>query len=304
MAATETIRQNPLAVGARQTKIILEMIKFEHTVFMLPFALMAAVVAGHHDWRLFAHKLPWILLAMVGARSAAMAFNRIVDRQYDARNPRTAMRAIPAGLLSVPQVTVFTVVSSLLLVFAAYMLNPLAFILSPVALLLALGYSYTKRFTAFSHLFLGLAMAVAPVGAWIAVTGRIDPPALWLGGAVICWLFGFDILYALQDTEFDRANGLHSMPALLGPAGALVVSRLSHAVMVGLLVMAGFSAHLGVIYFAAVILAAAVVAWEQSLVKPNDLSRLNLAFFTLNGYLSAGLFLLTLADVLLRSLRL
>lgn len=303
MAATETVRHNPLTAGVKQTKIILEMIKFEHTIFMLPFALMAAVIAGHSDWPLFARKLPWILLAMVGARSAAMAFNRIVDRQYDARNPRTALRAIPAGLLSVPQVTAFTVAASLLLVFAAFMLNPLAMALSPVALALALGYSYTKRFTAFSHLFLGLAMAVAPVGAWIAVTGRIDPPALWLGGAVVCWLFGFDILYALQDTEFDRANGLHSMPALLGPAGALVVSRVSHAVMVGLLVMAGLSAYLGVIYFTAVMLAAAVVAWEQSLVKPNDLSRLNLAFFTLNGYLSAGLFGLTLADVLTHSIR-
>ena len=302
MAAAETIRSNPLTAGVRQTKIILEMIKFEHTVFMLPFALMAAVIAGHSDWRLFAHKLPWILLAMVSARSAAMAFNRIVDRNYDARNPRTAMRAIPAGLLSVPQVTAFTMIASALLIFAASMLNPLAFALSPVALGLALGYSYTKRFTAFSHFFLGLAMAVAPVGAWIAVTGRIDPPALWLGGAVVCWLFGFDILYALQDTEFDRANDLHSMPALLGPAGALVVSRLSHAVMVGLLVMAGVSAHLGVIYFAAVVMAAVVVAWEQSLVKPNDLSRLNMAFFTLNGYLSAGLFVLTLVDVLTHSI--
>ncbi len=303
MAAIETARRNPLTAGVRQTKIILEMIKFEHTVFMLPFALMAAVIAGHHDWLLFARKLPWILLAMVGARSAAMAFNRIVDSRYDALNPRTAARAIPAGLLSVPQVTVFTVVASLLLVFAAGMLNPLAFALSPVAIGLALGYSYTKRFTAFSHFFLGLALAVAPVGAWIAVTGRIDPPALWLGGAVVCWLFGFDILYALQDTEFDRANGLHSMPALLGPAGALVVSRISHAVMIGLLGMAGLSAHLGIVYFAGVVLAAGVVFWEQSLVKPNDLSRLNMAFFTLNGYLSAGLFVLTLLDVLVRSTR-
>ena len=298
MAATETISRNPLAAGARQTKIILEMIKFEHTVFMLPFALMAAALAAHGDWLRLAHKLPWILLAMVGARSAAMAFNRLVDRDYDARNPRTAQRAIPAGLLTVPQVTVFVTLSSALLVAAAYALNPLAFALSPVALLLALGYSYTKRFTAFSHFFLGLAMAVAPVGAWIAVTGRVDPPALWLGGAVVCWLFGFDILYALQDTEFDRHNGLHSMPALLGNAGALLVSRLSHALMIGLLVMVGISAHLGVIYFGAVAAAAGIIAWEQSLVKPHDLSRLNMAFFTLNGYLSAGLFLLTLVDVL------
>ena len=298
MAAVETMRKNPFVAGVRQTKIILEMIKFEHTIFMLPFALMAAVIAGHHHWLLFAHKLPWILLAMVGARSAAMAFNRIVDREYDAQNPRTAMRAIPAGLLTVPQVTAFTLAASALLVLAAFMLNPLAFALSPVALALALGYSYTKRFTPFSHLFLGLAMAVAPVGAWIAVTGRIDAPALWLGGAVACWLFGFDILYALQDAEFDRANGLHSMPARLGPAGALWVSRGSHLVMLGLLVMVGVSAHLGLIYFVAVVLAAGMITWEQSLVKPNDLSRLNLAFFTLNGYISAGLFLLTLADVL------
>ena len=300
MAATDTISQSPITAGARQTKIILEMIKFEHTVFMLPFALMAAVIAAHHDWLRLAHKLPWILLAMVGARSAAMAFNRIVDREYDARNPRTAMRALPAGLLTVPQVTVFTIAASALLVAAAYALNPLAFALSPVALLLALGYSYTKRFTAWSHFFLGLALAVAPVGAWVAVTGRIDPPALWLGGAVVCWLFGFDILYACQDTEFDRASGLHSMPARLGNAGAMRVSRLAHALMIGLLVMAGISAHLGAVYFAAVALAAGLVAWEQSLVKPNDLSRLNLAFFTLNGYVSAGLFLLTLVDVLTR----
>lgn len=300
MPATETMPRHPLARGVHQTKIILEMIKFEHTIFMLPFALMAAVVASRHDWPGFAHKVPWILLAMVGARSAAMAFNRLVDRQYDALNPRTAKRALPAGLLTVPQVAVFTVIAAALLVFAAYELNPLAFALSPVALLLALGYSYTKRFTAFSHFFLGLALAVAPVGAWIAITGRIDPPALWLGGAVVCWLFGFDILYALQDTEFDRANGLHSMPARLGNARALLLSRLAHFVMIGLLAMTGITAGLGVIYFVAVALVAVLIAWEQSLVKADDLSRLDLAFFTLNGYISAGLFLLTLADVLIR----
>ena len=300
MAAAQTVSQNPLARSVHQTKIILEMIKFEHTVFMLPFALMAAVVASRHDWLRFAFKIPWILLAMFGARSAAMAFNRLVDRKYDALNPRTATRALPAGLLTVPQVTVFTLVASALLVFAAYELNPLAFALSPLALLLALGYSYTKRFTAFSHFFLGLALSVAPVGAWIAITGRIEPPALWLGGAVVCWLFGFDILYALQDTEFDRANGLHSMPAHLGNKGALLVSRMSHLVMIGLLVMTGLSAGLGVLYFVAVAFVAALICWEQSLVKHDDLSRLNLAFFTLNGYISAGLFLLTLADVLVR----
>lgn len=295
---TDAQRFHPLTRGVRQTKIILEMIKFEHTVFMLPFALMATVLAARSDWALLWHKLPWILVAMVGARSAAMAFNRIVDARLDALNPRTATRAIPAGLLTVPQVAAFTVVAALLLVCAAAMLNPLALALSPVALLLALGYSYTKRFTPFSHFFLGLALAVAPVGAWIAVTGRVEPPALWLGSAVVCWLFGFDTIYALQDTEFDRANGLRSLPAWLGNARALVVSRFVHALMIGLLIMTGLSAHLGLVYYVAVALVALLIAYEQSLVKADDLSKLNIAFFTLNGYISVGLFALTLIDVL------
>lgn len=300
MEAIGTKRVSAITRGVRQTTIILEMIKFEHTIFMLPFALMAATLAGRGHWTLFWHKIGWVLVAMVGARSAAMAFNRIVDRQFDALNPRTAKRALPAGQLTVPQVVLFTAVSAALLIWAAAMLNPLALALSPVALVIALGYSYTKRFTAFSHFFLGLALAIAPVGAWIAVTGRIESPALWLGGAVICWLFGFDILYALQDTEFDRAQGLHSMSAWLGNARALIVSRLVHALMVVLLVMVGVAAHLGVIYGVAVLLAAVLIAYEQSLVKPDDLSNLNVAFFTLNGYISVGLFLLTLLDVLVK----
>jgi len=300
MATTQTVGGNPVARGWRQTKIILEMIKFEHTIFMMPFALMAAVLAAHGAWNVLYAKVGWILLAMVGARSAAMAFNRIVDRQFDALNPRTAKRALPAGQLTVPQVVVFTVVSSGLLVFAAAMLNPLALKLSPVALLLVMGYSYTKRFTAFSHFFLGLALAVAPVGAWIAITGRIDVPVLWLGGAVICWLFGFDTIYALQDTEFDRANGLHSLPAWLGNARALALSRVAHTVMIGLLGMTGVTAHLGLVYYVAVGLVAILIAYEQSLVKADDLSKLDVAFFTLNGYISVGLFVLTLVDAIWR----
>ncbi len=299
MAGVPSPSVSPIARGWKQTRVILEMIKFEHTVFMLPFALTAAVLAGRGHWPAFWHALPWILVAMVGARSSAMAFNRLVDRKFDAANPRTASRALPAGLISVPQVGIFILVSALLLVWAAWELNPLAFALSPLALLLTLGYSYTKRFTPFSHVFLGLAMAVAPVGAWIAVAGRIEASALWLGGAVLCWLTGFDILYALQDADWDRANNLRSVPAWLGKARALIVSRLAHVVMVGLLVMVGLSAHLGAVYFFAVALAAAAVAWEQSLVKPDDLSRLNLAFFTLNGWISVGLFVLTLVDVAL-----
>lgn len=299
MSTAEGAPTGLIGRGWRQTRIILEMIKFEHTIFMMPFALMAAVIAGRGQWHVFWAKIVWIVVAMVGARSAAMAFNRIVDRRYDALNPRTASRALPAGALTVPQVALFTVVSSALLVFAAAMLNPLALKLSPVALLLVFGYSYTKRFTAFSHMALGLGLACAPVGAWIAINGRIDAPALWLGAAVVCWLFGFDIIYALQDTDFDRAQGLHSMPALLGNAGALLVSRLAHTVMIGFLTMAGITAHLGPIYFVAVAVVAALIAYEQFLVKPNDLSKLNVAFFTLNGYISVGLFILTTVDVLI-----
>jgi 4-hydroxybenzoate polyprenyltransferase len=281
----------------QKTRVILEMIKFEHTVFALPFALMAAFVAAHGLPQL--RILGWILVAMVGARSAAMAFNRIADARYDALNPRTKNRAIPAGLLTIPQVAVFTLIACLLLVLAAWELNPLALLLSPVALLLALGYSYTKRFTALSHAFLGLALAVAPMGAWIAVTGRFEAAPAYLAGAVLFWLFGFDILYALQDTEFDRKTGLRSIPAALGNAKAILISRVGHTIMLGLLVGFGLAAHLYVVYFAGVFFTAALVIYEQSLVKPNDLSRLDFAFFNLNGYISVGLFLFTLADVLL-----
>lgn len=295
--ATDALRQGMIARVWQRTRIILEMIKFEHTIFMLPFALTAAVIAGHTSWPSFWGRLPWILVAMVGARSAAMAFNRIVDRRFDALNPRTANRALPAGLLTVPQVTLFTVISSALLVWAAAMLNPLALALSPIALAVVFFYSYTKRFTSLSHLALGIALAIAPVGAWIAITGRIDPPALWLAGAVVCWLFGFDILYAMQDAEFDRANGLHSIPARFGNARALAFSRIAHVVMIGLLAMAGYSAGLGTIYYIGVAAVAVLIAYEQSLVKSDDLSKLNLAFFTLNGYISVGFFLMTLLDI-------
>lgn len=292
-----TATAGPLIRFWKKTRIILEMIKFEHTVFALPFALMAAFVAAGGLPPL--RTLGWILIAMVGARSAAMAFNRIVDARYDALNPRTKNRAIPAGVLSIPQVALFTVVAAALLIFAAWELNPLAFALSPVALLIVLGYSYTKRFTALSHAFLGLALSVAPMGAWIAVTGHMAAAPAYLAGAVLFWLFGFDIIYALQDTEFDRQTGLHSIPAAVGNSWALAISRVGHAAMLGLLVMFGLASHLHAIYFAGVVVTAALVIYEQSLVKPNDLSRLDFAFFNLNGYISVGLFLFTLADVLL-----
>ena len=273
------------------------MIKFEHTIFSLPFALMAAFVAARGLPPL--RTLLWILVAMAGARSAAMAFNRIADARYDALNPRTSGRAIPTGLLTIPQVAFFTVASSAALILAAYELNPLAFSLSPVALLLALGYSLSKRFTAFSHAFLGLALAVAPMGAWIAVTGRFAAAPALLAAAVLFWLFGFDILYALQDTEFDRQIGLRSIPAWIGNAKSLVVSRAGHCVMVFFLIAFGIAAHLHGLYFAGVVFAAALVAYEQTLVKADDLSKLNFAFFNLNGYISVGLSIFTILDVLI-----
>ena len=298
MQATKQSAPPSIAQSWKQTKIILEMIKFEHTVFMLPFALMAAVVAAKGQWHLLWLKGMWILAAMVSARSAAMAFNRVVDRHIDKANPRTSTRAIPAGVLPAEQVIVFTLVSTVLFVFSAAMLNRLALDLAPLALLLIFGYSYTKRVTAWSHFFLGLALASAPVGASVAILGAISPFSLWLGAAVVCWLFGFDIIYSLQDLDFDRANGLHSMPVLLGSRRALFASRSSHVLMVPLLVLAGVSAHLHVLYYVGVAVTAVLIAYEQSLVKYNDLSKLNLAFFTLNGYISVALFLFTLGSVL------
>jgi 4-hydroxybenzoate polyprenyltransferase len=288
---------NRVAKFWKTTRIIFEMIKIEHTIFALPFALMGAVAAAKGVPRLSV--LFWIVVAMVGARSAAMAFNRIADADHDAINPRTKMRAIPAGLLTTRQVALFTIFSSALLVFAAWRLNRLAFELSPVALMCALGYSLTKRFTIFSHAFLGLALSIAPMGAWIAVTGQFQPQPVFLASAVLFWLFGFDIIYALQDTEFDREYGLQSIPAYLGNAKALVVSRLGHVAMIGFLIAFGWSAHLHYLYWVGVALVAALVCYEHSLVKHDDLSKLNFAFFNLNGYISSGLAMLTICDVLI-----
>lgn len=278
----------------QQVCIILEMIKFEHTVFALPFALLSALLAarGIPEWR----TLGWILVAMVGARSAAMAFNRIADLHYDALNPRTANRALPRGLLTVGQVALFTAVSAAVFVFAAWQLNPLCFALSPVALLWILAYSYTKRFTAWSHLWLGLSLGIAPVGAWLAVRGQFDLVPILLSLAVTLWTAGFDIIYSLQDVQFDRQVGLRSLPQTLGEAPALWLSRLMHAGMVALLLAVGRIANLHWGYYAGVVVAAALIAYEQSLVKPHDLSKVNLAFFTLNGWVSVLLFAFTLVD--------
>jgi len=286
-----------LATPWRRLRVVLEMIKIEHTLFALPFAFMGALLAARGLPTLW--QVIWILVAMVGARSAAMAFNRLVDRDFDAANPRTKLRALPAGQVSVPFVIGFTVAASALVVLAAAMLNPLAFALSPVALAVVFFYSYTKRFTVWSHAFLGLALALAPIGAWVAVAGRLAVTPLCLGAAVVCWLIGFDVIYALQDVEFDRAAGLHSLPARLGPKRALAVARLFHGLMIVCLLLTGWAARLGGWYFAGVALAAALIATEHAIIRPDDLRRLNVAFFNVNIAVSAGLLLFTALDLFL-----
>ena len=278
-------------------KIILEMIKFEHTIFALPFAFTGALLAarGVPAWS----TILWITVAMVGARSAAMGFNRWADRVYDAENPRTSVRALPRGLVTPAQVVLFTAVSSVLLVYAAYRLNPLSFVLSPAALAIVFFYSYTKRFTFLSHAFLGVAISLAPIGAWIAVTGRLESPALVLGAAVLFWLLGFDVLYALQDMEFDRKAGLHSIPQRFGIGRSLWISRVSHVITMAALFRLYVLLSLGWYFLSGVIIALCLIIYEHALVKEHDLSKLNMAFFNMNGYISVTIFLFTLLDVLL-----
>jgi 4-hydroxybenzoate polyprenyltransferase len=268
----------------------LEMIKIEHTLFALPFAFLGAVLAA--NGLPTAAQILWITLAMVGARSTAMAFNRIADKDYDARNPRTKMRAIPAGTLSVSFVFVFTVIGAALFMFAAAMLNRLTFLLSPIALASVVLYSYTKRWTLLSHLVLGWCLAIAPTGAWIAVRGAIDSSApLLLSLIVMLWTAGFDVLYACQDFEFDRREGLHSIPARFGIAGSLWISRLLHLGAFAALVALYFVTQLGILAAVGLIATAALLIYQHSLVRANDLSRLNAAFFTTNAFVSLILFL-------------
>jgi 4-hydroxybenzoate polyprenyltransferase len=268
----------------------LEMIKFEHSVFALPFALTGAMLAAHGwpTWRQFA----WLIVAMVGARSAAMTFNRLADLKLDALNPRTQTRALPAGQLSMRFAAGFTVVSCALLVLAAYELNPLAFKLSPVALAILLGYSFAKRFTVLTHLVLGLCLGMSPMAAWIALRGDLSLSAVLLGAAVTFWVAGFDIIYACQDVEFDHSLGLHSIPRRYGIAAALYVSAALHVLMLGLLLVVARMENLGWLALAGLAVVAVLLAYEHALVKPSDLSRVNAAFFTVNGYISL-LFLVT-----------
>ncbi len=275
----------------------LEMIKWEHSIFALPFALTAAVLAANGWPRPM--QLVWIVVCMVSARSAAMAFNRWADATLDAANPRTAMRAIPAGTLTRSFVGGFTLVSSLLFLLASAQLNRLTLELSPFALAIVLLYSYTKRFTRWSHVFLGLALGIAPSAAWIAVRGSLDPRILVLTGAVLFWVAGFDVFYSCQDAEHDRACGLRSVPATFGVAGAFAIARAMHLVMLGLLLWLVHLFALGLRGWVGVGLVAALLFYEHSLISPRDLSRMNAAFFTLNGVVSIVFFVSMAAAVFL-----
>jgi 4-hydroxybenzoate polyprenyltransferase len=283
-------------------RLTLEMIKFEHSIFALPFALTGALLAFRQNGFATAgirHQLLWIVVAMVAARSAAMAFNRVIDAEIDGRNPRTRMRAIPAGLLSIEFTWCFAVASSLLLFFAAFELNPLCLRLAPLALAIVFFYSYTKRFTTFSHMVLGLSLGIAPAAAWIAVRGSLDPRILLLTAAVMFWTAGFDVIYSCQDYDFDREEGLWSIPRALGIGGALRVAKLLHLLMVVCLLALVYTLHVGVLALAGVAAIVALLVYEHSLVKPNDLSRVNAAFFTMNGYVSVLFFVFWAADIFL-----
>lgn len=280
--------------------LTLGMIKFEHSVFALPFALTGALLA----WRLqgfpregSAEKLLWIIVAMVTARSAAMAFNRLLDAEIDAVNPRTKGREIPAGKLTKRFTWGFLFAMSFAFVFASAALGRLCFYLALPALMILFFYSFTKRFTHYSHLVLGFALGVAPAAAWIAVTGALDPRILWLTAAVTFWTAGFDIIYACQDVDFDRSAGLYSLPKRFGVSGALMISRGLHGLMLGCLVLLVLGFGLGSLSWAAVAGVAALLLYEHSLVKPNDLSKVNAAFFTVNGYVSVLFFAFLAADV-------
>jgi 4-hydroxybenzoate polyprenyltransferase len=277
--------------------IIFSDIKIQHTVFALPFAVMSAFLAAGGLPE--TEKLVWIVVCMFGARNAAMAFNRIMDARFDKANTRTSNRALPAGLVDVKSYWIFLIASSALFIFSAWMLNPLAFYLSPVALVIVFFYSLTKRFTAFSHFWLGLAISIAPVGAWVAIREEISFTSLLLGAAVVFWLIGFDILYACMDVEADRGNRLHSVPERFGIATALKMAFASHVLMViFLLVLWEPTVLLGWVYLSGVALVTGLLVYEHSLIKKDDLSKVNMAFFNVNGIISIGLMAFVIVDCL------
>lgn len=279
-------------------RVTLEMIKWEHSVFALPFALCGAMLAARGFPS--AHQLIWIVVAMIAARSAAMAFNRFADASIDAANPRTRTRALPAGQLTPAFVATFVVVTSAVFIFAAGQLNRLSLLLSPVALAILLLYSYTKRVTRWSHLVLGFALGIAPSAAWIAVRGSLDPRILLLTAAVTFWVGGFDVLYACQDFDFDREAGLQSIPRYCGISTSLWIARGFHAAMIGLLIALVLSFHLGILALCGVAVVVLLLLYEHSLVKSDDLSKLNAAFFTMNGIISVLFFVFLAGDLLMR----
>lgn len=280
-------------------RLFLEMIKFEHTIFALPYAYIGMVMASYYttggwpDWMTFV----WVTLAMVGARSAAMGLNRVIDAAIDARNPRTANREIPSGKIKSLEAWLFILASLALLAVSAWMLNPLCFKLLPLAVFVLVLYPYCKRFTWACHLVLGLADAFAPLGGWIAVTGSFDIPALLLAGAVGVWIAAFDIIYACQDVEFDRANGLHSIPSRFGIANGLRLSRLMHILTIVLFALVPLFVDLGILYWIGVAAVAGLLWYEHRIISPHDMSRIDVAFFTVNSYVASVAFVFTFADI-------
>lgn len=278
-------------------KVFLEMIKFEHTVFALPFAYLGAFLAARGLPS--AAKLLWITLAMVGARTAAMSLNRLIDRHIDARNPRTAVRALPAGIMGVSEVYGYVVLSFLLLGYSAYQLNLLALKLMPIAVFFLVFYSYTKRFTWLCHLVLGIALGLAPIGAWIGITGHWALPPVLLGLGIVAWVAGFDIVYASQDVEFDRKEGLYSIPACFGLQRGLEISALLHVLAPLLFIAVGFLLQLHALYYLGVVIAIVLLFRQHYLVSAKDLTKVGIAFFNLNGYLSILMFVFSVLDLVI-----
>jgi 4-hydroxybenzoate polyprenyltransferase len=281
----------------KNLRVTLEMIKWEHSVFALPFALCGAMLAARGVPA--ARQLLWIIVAMVAARSAAMSFNRLADVSIDSANPRTRTRALPSGILTPTFVRNFVVLSSGIFILAAWQLNRLSFLLSPLALAILLLYSYSKRWTSWSHLVLGFALGIAPAAAWIAVRGSLDARILWLTAAVTFWVAGFDVLYACQDFEFDQHAGLHSIPRYCGIGRALWVARLFHGLMLCLLAALLWAFGLGLVAMLGVVIVVALLTYEHSLISADDLSKLNAAFFTMNGIIAVVFFLFLALDLLL-----
>ena len=282
-------------------KNYLSFIKFSHTIFALPFALIGFTLSIKDDLSKFNPLLlVYVVLCMVFARSAAMGFNRYIDRKFDAMNPRTKTREVPAGLISANAALAFVIITSLLFVATTWFINPICFYLSPVALLVVLGYSYTKRFTALCHIVLGVGLALAPIGSYLAVTGEFAWLPLLFSFTVLFWVSGFDIIYALQDEEFDVSQNLKSIPGYLGKKNALRLSEVLHVLSAALVIFAGYYAQFGMIYWAGVIVFCSLLIYQHSIVKPTDLSRVNLAFGTTNGIASVIFACFTITDILLK----